>query len=698
MRIRPGTYRFAAPASLDSSVVVIRGDDVTVDFGGARLVGTPEDANPDRAAGVAVRIEGGRNIVLRNAHIRGYKVAVLARGTKGLTLADNDLSYNWKPRLYSLVEHESLVDWLSFHHNEKNEWLRYGAAMYLEDVSGGEVRGNRAEQGMNGLMLVRSDHVRVWNNVLSFNSGLGVGLYRSSNNSILHNQIDFDVRGYSEGFYRRGQDSAGILVYEQSSQNVIAFNSATHGGDGFFLWAGQQTMDSGEGGANDNLVYRNDFNFAPANAIEATFSRNVFVNNGASWSEYGLWGGYSHDSRVVANTFVHDRIGIGIEHGQDWIIERNEFADDSTGVSVWADRIEPSDWGYPKHHDTRSRDYRIGGNSFAHERVAVRARDTRALAVRANTISAVDTPFVIADSAQAVIEQNSISARAVPFAVALPDSLARRLPHPLPGAMNVGSAAARLPRGAIVVDGWGPFDYRSPKLWPADSTHAVPLRLRTLGPRGRWRVVARPGVQRVSRLAGRIGDTIVVTPAPHSLGEWRLTLEYRGEATLSPRGRRRPAGAPYRFSFGRFEPPMRWDAKFFVWSDSTDPRTRPAAFAALLDRAPLLERSETRLDYEWYRPLIPQLPLEHWALDASTTVNLPPGRYELHTISDDAVRVWIDGTLAIDRWVPHESAVDSAAIAPGRHRVRVQYYQVDGWVELRTTVERSGQSSVDSRQ
>ena len=31
-----------------------------------------------------------------------------------------------------VVEHESLVDWLSFHHNEKGEWLRFGAAIYLQ--------------------------------------------------------------------------------------------------------------------------------------------------------------------------------------------------------------------------------------------------------------------------------------------------------------------------------------------------------------------------------------------------------------------------------------------------------------------------------------------------------------------------------------------------------------------------------------
>ena len=108
-------------------------------------------------------------------------------------------------------------------------------------------------------MLVRSDSVRVWNNVIEFNSGVGIGLYRSSDNVIMHNRASYNVRGYSHGFYRRGQDSADLLLYEQSCRNVVAYNSMTHGGDGLFLWAGQSTMDTGEGGSNDNLFYAKRF-------------------------------------------------------------------------------------------------------------------------------------------------------------------------------------------------------------------------------------------------------------------------------------------------------------------------------------------------------------------------------------------------------------------------------------------------------
>ena len=691
VRVAPGRYRLAASASLDSAVIVVRGDDVTVDFAGAALDGTDPAADPDRAAGVGIRVEGGHNVRILNAHVRGYALGILARGVRGLTLQGNDLSYNWKPRLYSLVEHESLVDWLSFHQNEHDEWLRYGAAIYLSDVTGGTIRDNRAEQGMNGLMMVRSDSLVIRQNDFSFDSGLGIGLYRSSHNVIAHNRLDYDVRGYSQGFYRRGQDSAGLLMYEQSMQNIVAYNSVTHGGDGLFVWAGQSTMDTGAGGVNDNLFFANDFSFAPANCMEATFSRNIFVANRLEGCEYGLWGGYSYDSKVVGNRFIRNRTGIGIEHGQNNLIAANTFTGDSTAVHVWADSVEPSDWGYPKHRDTRSRDYRVEHNVFAHNRVALRARNTSGLVVAQNVMARVDSVAVLRDTPGYRLADNDVRDSLAAFdpAPALPGEYARLAPRPDSGGILPATTPVQTrPRSSIVVDEWGPYDFRSPMLWPLDSVRAVPLHLQVLGPPGSWRVTSRRGLAALSRTSGRVPDTIAVTPSPVAGADWALVLEYRGAATTSPRGVHHAAGTPIRFAYGRFEPAVQWTARVFAWSDSTDPRSRPDAFAALLRGTPLVTLHPPRLDVEGSGRLIPGVPAEHVALEATGTVTLARGTYTLRTISDDAMRVWVDGRLMIDQWKPHESAPGFATIAGGRHDLRVQYYQIDGWQELRVQIVR----------
>jgi nitrous oxidase accessory protein NosD len=699
-RVAPRVYRFAAPDAGDSAVITIRGDDITLDFAGSTMEGTPPDSNPDLATGVAVRIDGGRNVRILNARVRGYKVGILARGTRNLSLIDNDLSYNWKPRLYSVIEHESLIDWLSFHHNEKDEWLRYGAGAYLADVEAGEIRGNNVTQGMNGLMLVRTNGLRVWNNNFSFNSGVGIGLYRSSGNSIMHNQVDYDVRGYSEGFYRRGQDAADLLMYEQSNKNIVAFNSLTHGGDGVFLWAGQSTMDTGEGGANDNLFYMNDVSFAPANGIEATFSRNVFIRNYVEGCEYGIWGGYSFGSRIVGNRFIDNRTGIAIEHGQSNIIVANMFVDDSTGVRVWGDSITPSDWGYPKHRDTRSTNYQIDGNLFGRARVGVRAANTGALSVINNRFMDVDSVTVVRESSGYSFKDNTTALdapwprRFLRPPLELVDSVL-----PLPGGfmpLRPDTSLAVRPRSAIIVDEWGPYDYRSPKLSPVDSARQTPLRLRTLGPAGKWRVVSRRGVASLSSESGVIGDTIAVAPRVDSLGDWELTLEYVGSATTSPRGIVLPARAPYRFSYGRFEPPISWSTRFFTWSDSSrDPRKSPDAMSLLTRGAPILSAQLPRLDYEGYRAL-PSVPRENFALEATGSVDLAPGEYTLRTLSDDGVRVWVDGALVIDDWKPHETSLDFAPLSGGHHDIRVQYYQGDGWYELRLDIIRGHDRSPGS--
>ncbi len=691
VRVLPAIYDLAGPDG-DSACVTVRGDNITVDFSEAEMRGAVPTAAPDQARGVALLIDGGRNIRLTRARIHGYRVGILARGTHGLTILDSDLSRSWRPRLYSLVEHESLVDWLSFHHNEQDEWLRFGAAIYLRGVHGGTIRRTVAEQGMNGLLLSASDSLLIEGNSFSFNSGLGIGLYRASDNRIVANRLDFNIRGYSHRFYHRGQDSAGLLLFEQSSHNVIAWNSVTHGGDGVFLWAGQTTMDSGAGGSNDNLFFGNDFSFAATNAMEATFSRNAFIGNRALGSEHGLWGGYSFDSRIVANCFAGNRIGIAIEHGQANRITGNRFRGDSTAIRLWGDSIEPSEWGYPRHRETRSRDYSIDGNSFASNRVGLRVENTGAIDFLRNSWFDVDS-LTAPDTAPAMHSSGNRETRLAlapcPEPMPVPATeRARLLARAGPPRAVPGSTLASRDRSAIVVDAWGPYDWRTPRLWPVDSSHGVPLRLAVLGSAGTWHVVDRRGIAALTDTAGKVGDTLAVTPLPGLERDWTITLEYRVPAGAGTVHGTAASPDAIRFGYDRYEPVGGWTARVVTWSDSTDPRTEPARFADLLHSASVRVARLPRLDYEWYRPAVAELPQERWAMEATTVVNLRSEATSLRTISDDGIRVWVDGGLVIDRWSPHESAVDEVPLSPGPHELRVQYYQVDGWAELRVEVVR----------
>ena len=165
------------------------------------------------------------------------------------------------------------------------------------------MRRCRARKGQNGLVLDRCEKAQVYDDDFSFLSGWGIALWRSSDNVIAKNACDFCIRGYSHGVYNRGQDSAGILLFEQCSWNVIAENSATHCGDGFFGFAGQEALGSvpppsagfsyrGRG-CNANRIWRNDFSYAAAHGLELTFSfGNEIVSNRLFGNAIcGIWGG-----------------------------------------------------------------------------------------------------------------------------------------------------------------------------------------------------------------------------------------------------------------------------------------------------------------------------------------------------------------------------------------------------------------------
>jgi hypothetical protein len=172
-------------------------------------------------------------------------------------------------------------------------------------------------------------------------------------------------------------------------------------------------------------------------------------------------------------------------------------------------------------------------------------------------------------------------------------------------------------------------------------------------------------------------------------------MEYRGAATTDARGQRSAAGTPVRFSYSRYEPSVVWQVKAWPWPDSLDPR-RDGNWQRLTGAPVLFERAWPRLDIMWFRPTIRELPQARFALDATGTLDLPAGDYTLRTISDDGIRVWVDGKLVIDNWDLHGSEIDYAPLTGGRHEVRVQYFQIEGWAELRLEVLRGAQRSPGS--
>jgi parallel beta-helix repeat protein len=679
--IKKGVYKIDAADSLSKPVIVIEGDNITVDFNNAELKGSNKKKSPDQFFGIAILIRNGKNIVIRNLKAKGYKIALLARNVEKLTLDNCDFSYNYRPHLNSTQEKEDVSDWMSYHHNEKDEWLRYGAAIYLRKCNSAAIRNCRVTGGQNALMLTECNSGKIYNNDFSFNSGIGIGLYRCNGNEISYNKIDFNVRGYSHGVYSRGQDSAGILVYEQSNQNIFYKNSATHSGDGFFLWAGQTTMDTGEGGCNENVIIENDFSYAPANGVEATFGRNRISGNRIFECDYGVWGGYSYYSRITNNKFRDNRVAaIAIEHGQHNEISYNLFSKDKEAIRLWSKKEQPADWGYAKYRDTRSADYTIAMNSFNSNPIVINATRTDSLKIFGNTYADYEQLFKF-DSTVSNID--TTEGELIDSTMSYPS-----VKNPADPFKDARSLAGRK---NILITEWGPYDFRSPVIWntnPADTSDLLKFDL--LGSKGKWTLKNFRGVKNISAAKGKFPAAITAQRIKGEGTDILIELEYKGASITSPFGEKWTANTPYKFVFKKFFQPIKWEVLFFSLDTARhNPLTTNELFSPLAKMAPFKRDTVNKIDYAWWGG-IKEAGIQHQQFITLATgrATIPEGNYELSVTWDDAVRVYIDDKMLIDEWKPSKYTFDESpnrkiqVSLGGDHWFRIEHLELGGFAIL----------------
>ena len=693
VKMKTGTY-WLKPAAGGQAVIEISGHDIVVDFNNCMLRGDEAGAAPDAFSGVAVSISGGPNITVKNLQARGYKIALLAKEVKGLKIEHCDLSYNYRQRLYSTQRKEDLSDWMSYHHNDNDEWMRYGAAIYLRHCNNAVIRDNVVMGGQCALMLTACDGAIVTNNNFSFNSGLGIGMYRSSNNQVIHNRLDYNVRGHSEGVYNRGQDAAAILVFEQCHKNLFALNSATHSGDGFFLWAGQTTMDSGRGGCNDNIILQNDFSYAPTNGVEVTFSRNVISGNKIIGCDNGIWAGYSYQSQFRGNDIIGCNTGIAIEHGQDNYITLNLFGKNKTAVKLWGRASQPADWGYARTRDTRSRNYTIAQNAFMGNRLVFDLARTRGLKGDDND-TFQNRQLLKTDTSVQGLSMSYIrraTARSKPLLKADAGYLAQARVY---GEGIPPVIQAVLPRSGIRMLEWGPYDYQSPLLWntnPLGTTDTMEFEV--LGPSGRWKMSRMRGIKTISADTGSVPGHLYAVRNNKPGEDILVELSYTGGSIVTPTGDKIPAGKSWLFNYRNAELPLSWHTKWFGFDSSQHPLEHPESLLQIEATAPIGTDSSSELRYAWWTGVGKEPKTEQFVTVAEADAQLPAGDYLLGVSWEDVIRVYVDGNLILDEWKPAGHAYDESPHRElplqldGMHHFRVEQANQAGFATLIITLKK----------
>lgn len=677
-RFEPGLYPLNVLS--ERALIEVAGENITVDMKDAILQGSNDKTSPDEFYGVAIYIQpGSRNIRILNANIHGYKIAILADSVDRLTIEHCDLSYNYRQELKSNREREDISDWMSYHKNENNEWKRYGAGIYLNQCNNALIVNNTITSGQCGLMMTRSEKAVVHDNNFSFNSGIGIGLYRSSFNTFYHNRLDWNVRGYSHGKYRRGQDSAGFLVFEQCTENTFAYNSATHSGDGFFLWAGQYTMDTGEGGCNDNFIYGNDFSYAPTNGVEVTFSRNLVMKNIIRDCDHGIWGGYSFDSDFTDNDFAFNRIGIAIEHGQNNNIAINRFLYDKTAIKLWSRATQPADWKYAQIRDTRSMNYWIAANQFTATETIYDIMGTDTVAFSGNQKMAYTVNLKLGERTNDIDTSREDDPLDIDY---VPDERLKKVPvakRPKP----------IYPKGKenIRITQWGPYNFQYPLLWLKNIDSTGLYHFEVLGKTGTWTIKDLNGFELIEKGNDSFPSSLVArqvgnVPAKH------IRLQYEGPSFINMFGKEERTGSL--FDYEQCSLPQKWITRWFKWDAATDPLTANDAFMNLLrTTTPIHVDTVSKLDFTWWESIGKNLPADSFATDAVTDIITEKGFYDLAITADDFVKVYVDGKLVMDGWDPKYTIYDeythhstSIELTKGMHEIRVIHAEKSGIATL----------------
>jgi nitrous oxidase accessory protein NosD len=657
-------------------VVHIVGDDVTVMFSKTPLFGAEASTPRDQLRGVGIRITG-KNVVLRGAQVQGFKTGVWASDADGLVVEGCSFSNNYAQRLRSTLAAEDPADWLWPHKNDGGEWREnYGAALYVERSKGVTLRLNLARRGQNGICLSRVDDSFVFDNDMSFLSGWGLALHRSSRNVVDHNSFDFCVRGYSHGVYSRGQDSAGILAFEQCSDNLFAFNSATHGGDGFFGFAGLEALE-GAGvehkglGCNRNVLHGNDFSYAAAIGIELTFSfDNLFQSNRLVGGNYGVWGGYSRNTRVLDNSFADNTLSaLAVEHGDGLRVEGNRFERNARAIELWWDEdAELAGKPWVKANGALSRGAEIGANEFREERLALELR------------GGASARWLGGEGLATAVDERSKLER-VDSLEPLAPSADPRLSALRGTRPAVGGRAALAGRERILVTEWGPYDWNEPLLWrAADEAGAHVYELF--------------GSQVAVFTSKSDAVRLKVEAGPRST-RYLLTSRKAGAVTPYEFGVRLPG---QELAASGVLVDANWSVVFGAWS--TDPRSDAAAWRTEVERGVRCELRELSFafggDGPSELPRAPQavrearLPREKFGLLAATKLELPAGAWRIATHSDDGVRVRIDGATLLENWTHHGPTRDTAQFELDAARavsIEVEYFELDGHAVLEVALE-----------
>lgn len=138
-----------------------------------------------------------------------------------------------------------------------------------------------------------------------------------------------------------------------------------------------------------------------------------------------------------------------------------------------------------------------------------------------------------------------------------------------------------------------------------------------------------------------------------------------------------------------------WDATWFAWNEESDPRGDLERWRALRYE-PLLRARVGAWTQPWggSERAREDVGTERFGLIATGEVYVTrAGKYELGTLSDDGLRVSVDGKVVYESWTWHPALRETTELelTVGRHELELEYFQIDGAAELTLELDRASE-------
>ena len=141
---------------------------------------------------------------------------------------------------------------------------------------------------------------------------------------------------------------------------------------------------------------------------------------------------------------------------------------------------------------------------------------------------------------------------------------------------------------------------------------------------------------------------------------------------------------------------VRWQATFFKWPKDIDPRTDLAGYRKLAAGPTAVSAQVDQLSFKYGMRGPSELDIsakiaaarfgaDHFGMIARTKLPLAKGTWEFTTLSDDGVRVSVDGKPVIENWAWHGPTRDTGKLtvaADETVEIVVEHFQIDGYAVL----------------